>query len=362
MSTPNTPGGFPPYQGGGNPYEPSQPQPPAAPPYGQPQQPSYGETQPYSQPSTYPQQPSFGEQTNPSGQPSYGQPPMGAPMGQPYAPMGQPIAPPPPAKKSRRGLWMTLGIIAGVLILACALVGVLIVKPIADKTAAVVAAATEAGSFCNDLKAQNYTDAYSQLSSAYQGTIPQDQFTQGAKLHDQIDGQVTACGTPNSSSSTGVSINSANTQVTLTVTMTRKQTYTGNIVLVKSGSAWKIDKIADTLQGTDLGALQTASAFCTALVKSDFQTAYGLLSAAQQSQSTEQDFADSFTSSFKSAGLTLTGCTPDLGTYSVSGSTAMLKSTLDVSLSGVTTSVPITLSFKQEGGAWKIDNIDIPQQ
>ena len=87
-------------------------------------------------------------------------------------PIGMPVPPPPPLKKSRRGLWTTLAAIAGVLILACALVGVLVIKPLADKGSAIVAAATTAGTFCGDLKAQNFSAAYDQLSSAYQAQLP----------------------------------------------------------------------------------------------------------------------------------------------------------------------------------------------
>jgi hypothetical protein len=280
---------------------------------------------------------------------------MGAPYGQPMPP--QPM---PPVKKSHRGLWITLASIAAALILICALLGLLVVKPLADKGAAIVGAATVAGTFCGDLKVHNFDDAYNQLSPAYQQQIQQTTFTQGAQLHDQIDGPVTACGTPNNNSSTGVSINSANTQVTLTVTITRKQTFTGDITLVKSASTWKIDKIADALQGTDLGPLQTASAFCTALVKADYQTAYGLLSANQQSQATEAEFQQSITSGLQ-GGATIQSCTPDLTAYTVSGDTATLKSSLDIAISGTTVSVPTTLALVKENGVWKVSSINIPQ-
>jgi len=71
----------------------------------EPQQPPYG--QPPAQPGPYTQYP-------PQGQPGY--PPPGYPQGQPgYPPPGYPQGQPP--KKSKKGLWITLGCIIGAVVL-----------------------------------------------------------------------------------------------------------------------------------------------------------------------------------------------------------------------------------------------------
>jgi hypothetical protein len=101
-------------------YDPNQPQ---QPPYGQPpyEQPSYGQP-PYGQqptqysPPVYGQAPQYG-QVPPQPQQPFGVPPVPGP--------GYPgYMPPPQAKKSLRWLWITLGIIGGLVVLACGICGV----------------------------------------------------------------------------------------------------------------------------------------------------------------------------------------------------------------------------------------------
>lgn len=86
------------------------------PPYGQPAPPPYGQPPAYQPPPAYGQPP----QPPPYGQPPYGQPPYGGVPPLPNMPPGY-AAPAP--QKSRKGLWITLSIIAGVLVLFCAICG-----------------------------------------------------------------------------------------------------------------------------------------------------------------------------------------------------------------------------------------------
>jgi hypothetical protein len=81
------------------------------PPYGQPAPPPYG------QPPAYQPPPAYGQPPQP---PPYGQPPYGGVPPLPNMPPGY-AAPAP--QKSRKGLWITLSIIAGVLVLFCAVGG-----------------------------------------------------------------------------------------------------------------------------------------------------------------------------------------------------------------------------------------------
>src|SRR5437016_4241896 len=100
-----------------------------------PDQPTYGRPQDPSGPPSYGQQPPMGhvpppygpEYVPPQQQPPYQQPPYVPPQQQPpyqqpqYGmPPMQNYTPPQPPKKSLRWLWITLGIIGGIIILSCA--------------------------------------------------------------------------------------------------------------------------------------------------------------------------------------------------------------------------------------------------
>lgn len=140
----------PPYPQGGHPQQPGYPQQPAQPGYGQPQygQPQYGQPEqgqpaygqqpqpgygdPYQQPGGYGQQPSqggygqqpggYGQQPGGYGQPAPEQGGYPSPGGYPAsgAP-GGPVAPVPPVpvKKSRRGLKISLAVVAVLVLLCC---------------------------------------------------------------------------------------------------------------------------------------------------------------------------------------------------------------------------------------------------
>lgn len=81
-----------------------------------------------------------------------------------------PPAPAQPAKKSRRRLWVTLGIVAAVIVVLCAALGILgyIVRSTPEKTL---------NTFCNDLQSGNDADAYQQLSSGLQARESEATFT-----------------------------------------------------------------------------------------------------------------------------------------------------------------------------------------
>src|SRR5436190_9828691 len=109
-------------------YDPNQPQPPDSgqqpqSPYGQPQQPPY-EQQWGQQPQSQYGQPPYGQPQQPPYEQQWGQQPP-----QNYAPT-QYVAPAygtqpapgyilPQPKRSRRGLWIALAIIGGLIVLSC---------------------------------------------------------------------------------------------------------------------------------------------------------------------------------------------------------------------------------------------------
>src|SRR5437660_1348777 len=144
-----------------------------------------------------PNQPTYGRPQDPSGPPPYGQqPPTGhvpPPYGPEYVPPGQqpPYQPPPyvpsqlqppyqqpqydmppmpnyaqpqPPKKSLRWLWITLGIIGGIIVLGCAGCGIFFY--IAGRTVVDTAGpAFTTGEYYQFVKQQNYAQAYALLDS-----------------------------------------------------------------------------------------------------------------------------------------------------------------------------------------------------
>ena len=74
-----------------------------------------------------------------------------------------------------------------------------------------------ANAFCQDMKTQNYTGAYSLLSSAYKADVSQADYIQANQLHDQLDGKIKDCGVAGTSSS-GFSFTINNTAADLSAT------------------------------------------------------------------------------------------------------------------------------------------------
>ena len=268
--------------------------------------------------------------------------------------------PPAPPRKSRRKLWITCGVIAAVVLLACAGVGGLF----AYATVQAAQPLTAAQTFCTDLKKQDYTAAYGMLSTAYKGRVTEDQFTQASKLHDQVDGKVTACGLPQGRSNTNFNFNLNQNTATFNVDVTRRHLVSGSVTMVKENGAWKVDSLDSTLQGTDLGPLQVADQFCKAIVAQDFKTAYGYLSTDLQGKASQKDLQSAFANDSQTQ---INGCSPSFTTYSVGSAdtTATLDTSMTVAVKNSSgtrvVGVPVTLTFVKDSGVWKIDGIDIHQ-
>lgn len=158
------------------------------------------------------------------------------------SPAGYPVAPPHPVtpqpvarartRRVHRWRWIACGVVIGLVLLPCACFGAIagyFVIQAAGSSAALT-------SFCSDLKAQNYTAAYTLLAPIYQVRFSRDQFVRESQALDQQKGRVTACGKPQSN--TKLINNAASYQ--LAVTRAQTVTVSGAVALVKSGSQWRI--------------------------------------------------------------------------------------------------------------------------
>jgi hypothetical protein len=221
----------PPYAGYPPPPSPYAPGPgasyPAYPqaPYGQPPYPQapYGQP-PYPQ-ATYPQPPAY--------QPPYG----------PEYPYPQvPYPPAPPRQGSGKTVGIIIAVIAGVLILTCVAVSILLVS-VFRQVGNFVAPYTVANEFCIDEEQQNYLSAYQLLSSGVQQRYSQQEFLTFSENRDNNTGKVVNC----TIESTGQQITATTATLSVSVQV-GDSTNTGSITLVKEGNDWLVDSADPSLQ------------------------------------------------------------------------------------------------------------------
>jgi hypothetical protein len=200
-------------------------------PYGQGQP-----QQPYGQPPTQYTPPAYGpDQQQPYGQPQYGGPPS---PGQPQYGGPPPFAQ-PQKKTSLRWLWITLGVIGGILVLSCA--GCAIAGALGfNFLAQAVGPQITVQQYYQAVKQQDYATAYSFLTSdasvsanGQSGPVSgESSFQTAATTLDTTLGTVT--------SYTANTQGSDTSHVTVTVTRSRGGSYDVHLVLVKVGNNWKI--------------------------------------------------------------------------------------------------------------------------
>lgn len=283
-----------------------------------------------------------------------------------------------PARRSHRGVWVTLGSILGVLVLAAGLLAYLVVIPILQTDAEVSAATFVARNFCGDLTSKNYTAAYDLLSARYQTTVSSGDFTDASNLRDTLSGPVQSCPIPTGGPDVSAGVNTVTLYVSFTRPNPTPTTSSGSITLIKQGGEWKLDKIDETLLGENVAPLMVAKTYCDALVRQDYTTAYNQLSSRYQQQTDEGTYQAGFKNSLAGLGpnASIATCVPDLSSYKIAppsagagtptvapqsgvpANGATVNIALDFSVNGSALNQPITLALTmiQENGAWKIDN------
>src|SRR5260221_2013804 len=160
--------------------------------------------------------------------------------------------------------------------------------------------------FCAALKAGDYQTAYNQFSTKLQaqvGTVDQYVASLGSA-------KVTDCTVSNIDDSAG-------TGTIALVTSNGPGTF--NDTLVNQNGTWKIDSSQAQATPTPSAAstpTTTLQAYCDALKGGDYHTAYNLLSSAAQSQTSETQFAASFSN--KATDCTLSNVNDTAGTGTIS--------------------------------------------
>ncbi|HEX5439345.1 MAG TPA: hypothetical protein VFW76_00545, partial [Ktedonobacterales bacterium] len=123
--------------------------------------------------------------SSPSPRPSDGYTPGDMPRGMPSGASG------PESPASKRPRWLIPVLVAALVLAVCVVIGG-VVYAIGQN--ALQEPLSTTNTFCTDLKAQKYSDAYALLSAGYQKAVSSTDFAQISQLHDQLDGKVRSCG------------------------------------------------------------------------------------------------------------------------------------------------------------------------
>ena len=203
---------------------------------------------------------------------------------------------------------------------------------------------------CQALQAKDYATAYGLFGANPQGIISESDFAANAKLDDQYDGPLTAC----SLVSIGLGNTDTTTTLTVSVTRTKPGPKSGQITLDVESGAWKISTIAPAILGTDYRPLLVAEQFCSDYKSNHLQAAYQLMSS--DSGVSQSDFITYFQ---LPSDLKLVGCTPQLSSYQVTGSSASLRVVFKITQPSTGASVNVNADFKftLEGSSWKISDL-----
>ncbi len=237
------------------------------------------------------------------------------------APLGSSYVPPPPAKKrGHRGLWITLSIVGGILLIGIILLFILGSGPSMTPTQTYQ-------SFCKDLKAHDAQAAYNLYSQGAKKQLPQADFTAGVAI-------TTDCAVSNVDDATG--------KGTITKAIAGGGTLIQDDKVINEDNEWKIDA-----QATRETPTLTLFRYCAALKQGDYQTAYNQFNSDQQKLQTEAQFAASFDTTGKVTDCTISNIDDTAGkgtiTYTYSSGPATFNETL-----------------VKENSIWKISNEQAP--
>src|SRR5436190_9928951 len=236
-------------------YDPNQP-----PDSGQQPQPPYGQPHPpYGQPGQ-PQSP-YEQQWGQQPPPQYGQPPYGQPQQPPYeqqwgqqppqnyaptqyvapaygAQQAPAYVPPQQPRRSRRGLWIALAIIGGLIVLSCAVCGILFATGVGFFAKSVALPAITVNQYYSAVEKQDYNTAFSYISTNLTASngqnLTQELYTTAAQALDSVKGKVTNFSVGN------VSTNNNVASVTVSVTRGSAAPYNVHLQLQQINGTWKI--------------------------------------------------------------------------------------------------------------------------
>ena len=147
-------------------------------------------------------------------------------------------APPQQPGRSRRGLWIALAIIVGLIVLGCAVCGILFANGVGFFAKTVAGPAITVDQYYTAVKNQDYNAAYSYISpnttTSTGKTLTQQLYTVAAQGLDTLKGKVTNFSVGSVSTSNNVA------SVTVSVTRGSDSPYDVHLQLQQVNGSWKI--------------------------------------------------------------------------------------------------------------------------
>ena len=256
-------------------------------------------------------------------------PPVAAPP-PPYTVHQAGYTPAPPAgqKRGRRSLWIVLGAVIALLLIAGGIAFAVVLSANRSTPAKTLTA------FCDALEKGDYQTAYNQLSSGLQAKIGSEATFAGAYTNNGGLGKVTSCEVSNVNDGAGTG--------SINYRFSGGSSLVVDYTLIDESGASKIN--AQNPRSTPTLTLNT---YCSALAAQDDQTAYDQLSAKLKQQlGSESQFAAAI-SAEKIKGCTASNINDTVGTGSVTY----------VRADGNKTSANMVLV--KENGTWKIDTAQV---
>jgi hypothetical protein len=148
----------------------------------------------------------------------------------------------PPARRSRRWIWVLVAIFGVAILLSCSLCGWATYSLFTSTLQQISGSLHVANDYYHAVQAQNYDAAYGDL--APQGDISGltlSAFTQQAQQRDNVAGPVLSYDTGQPAYGANATTGTDPSRLTVTVDVTRKHTsYTALLTLRQIGNAWKI--------------------------------------------------------------------------------------------------------------------------
>jgi hypothetical protein len=187
-----------------------------------------------------------------------------------------------PRRSSRARLWVTLGVIAALLVVAVAGAGYVVFQ-VFTPTATV-------DSFCGDLRSSNYSDAYSMLGGTLQQQLSLTQFAQAQVALARVQGGVVRCGVDSAGTSYQYHPGDSAAALGLYIEWAKAGRLIGTAQM-RNDSGWKFETLDSHLFGANLGAMSAAATYCQALLDQDYSTEYAVMSSTQQQRVKAADYA-----------------------------------------------------------------------
>ncbi len=247
-----------------------------------------------------------------------------------------------PPKKSRRKLWITLAVVAALLLVTCGGIGLAFAQYMAPATAA--------GFFCGNLKVQNYATAYTLLDSTMRLRDTETLFAEANADLDRVEGALTNCKAATGSGAYQYSLGASSATVMLATQRANGGSFQGALHLRSEGGSWKVAAIDPALLGVDLQALVSMDTYCAALQSQHYDAAYALLGQGQQAKQKAADYTqdaqwhDQIDGTISACQVTGIGTGNDASTVTLTVSATRGKSAAHQG--------PVVLGL--EGSDWKI--------